>query len=99
MAFDDVSGQEGGECLQAKRSAMPKNEASESLELLYAEICEYSGLVAFVAFNANADVSCLDHVDVVASISDCDCECIGLVLLHEFYDLCFLVWAASEHHY
>ena len=78
---------------------MPKNESSQSLEFLHAEVCKERSLVAFVTFNADSDLGGLDHVDVVTSISDCHCERIGLMCLNECDDLCILVWAASEHHH
>ena len=49
---------------------MPEETAPEVLVLRNGVICESGSLVAFLTHEAKAEVSGLDHVDVISSITD-----------------------------
>lgn len=60
---------------------MDKEESAEELELPDGIIGVASCLVAFLAKDANAYVSLLDHVYVIRSITDGKSDCLRIIVL------------------
>ena len=67
-------------------------------ELCDGKVCCEGSLLAFFAFDANANVCSKDHAHVVATVAD-GCCCVACVLLHEADDgslLCGRAAAADD---
>jgi hypothetical protein len=60
---------------------MHKEESAEELELPDGIIGVASCLVAFFAKDTNSDVSLLDHVYVISSITDCQSDGFRIIIL------------------
>ena len=57
---------------------MPEHEPPQKLELHDREVGERACLAAFFAHDSHADVSSLDHIDIICSIPDRQCAFLGL---------------------
>lgn len=69
---------------------VPEQHPAEVPEARDGVVCKRSGLVALFAHETEADMSLLDHVDIVGSVADCSCNFFVSVVLHETDDLGFL---------
>lgn len=73
---------------------MHKDESPETLELSNSEITALHCAHAFISIDADADVRCLNHVDIVGSIADCKCDFVQ-TFSDCSHDLRFLHWTDS----
>lgn len=69
---------------------MVKHQPIYPLKVGYCIVTELSCLVPLLAHDPNPNVRCLDHVDVIASVSNRTRELISLAL-NKLNDLCLLV--------
>ncbi len=49
---------------------MPEKETAQELELVDCEIGEWACLVSLFAHNTNANMSSLDHIDIVSPVAN-----------------------------
>ena len=76
---------------------MPEEESTEEFELSYCKVSEGTGLSAFFPHDANADVSSLNHIDIVRTVTDCQSCLILADALNECHEGCLLLGRRAIH--
>ena len=75
---------------ESVRSTVPEESSSQVLEAGHGVVGEGGSLVTFLAHEAKSNVSLLDHVNVVGTISDSSSDSAVGVGLHEVNNISFL---------
>lgn len=79
-------------------ASMDEEETSDMWELSYAEVRGEASLSTFFTHNTDADVSGLDHRDVVTTIANCCHHSIGVRLQQPRDARLLSGWGATHHH-
>lgn len=70
---------------------MVEHQSAEVLESWNCDVGEVCSLIAFFAHDSDPDLSCLNHVDVIATVTDCDTKGVWIGLRHFADDACLVV--------
>lgn len=71
---------------------MPKQKFSQYLKVRDGEVGETCGLITFLAKYSNSNVSCLNHIYIVCSVTDCESDLIFEILSHNQGNSTFISW-------
>ena len=71
---------------------MPQNQLPQAPEVRQTVVRERGRLVSLLAHDTDADVSCLDHVDIIRTITYRKCDLGGVMVPYELDNLFFLLW-------
>ena len=58
---------------------MNQNKSAQTFKILQGKITEQSRFVSFVSKDSDTDICRLNHVDIIASITDCETAGVWLV--------------------
>lgn len=75
---------------ESVRSTVPEESSSQVLEAGHGVIGEGSSLVTFLSHETKSNVSLLNHVNIVSTISDCGGDSVSGVGLHKVNNISFL---------
>ncbi len=78
---------------------VPKEKSTETSKLWNWIISEHWGLVTFFAFDSNPNVSWLNHIYIICSVTNCKCHLSFCSRFDEVYYVCFLGWRCSVNNY
>lgn len=96
--FHDVLVEDEAYCKRISTVAfttMDEKQVFEILEFSNGVIRGFDSLLTFQTTNANTDMCCIYHVDIVGTVTDCKSGLLRMPVLDHEYDLCFLLRADS----
>lgn len=74
---------------------MPEKQSSETLEIRDGVVTELRSLISLFAHDTDSYSGRLDHVDVISSVTDSECQGRLVVLSHQINGGSLLCWRRS----
>ena len=81
-------------CIDRESPPVVEHQPAEVFEPWDGNIGEVCSLVSFFAHDSDSDLSSLNHVHIIAAITDGDAEGVWVERCHFADDACLVVWRA-----